>query len=70
MKAKPDARSRCGQFFPLVFSIYAKSLIVYFTGQGTTGVVYRARRKKDNLGVAVKTMRTNDPELVDIAAKE
>lgn len=39
-------------------------------GQGTTGVVYSARRKADGRQVALKTMRTTDEELVRIAHQE
>mmetsp|Transcript_162453 Transcript_162453/g.296546 ORF Transcript_162453/g.296546 Transcript_162453/m.296546 type:complete len:524 (+) Transcript_162453:176-1747(+) len=39
-------------------------------GQGTTGVVYAARRKADGRQVALKTMRTTDEELVRIAHQE
>lgn len=39
-------------------------------GQGTTGVVYAARRKEDGRQVALKTMRTMDEEMMRIAHQE
>mmetsp|Transcript_45025 Transcript_45025/g.128589 ORF Transcript_45025/g.128589 Transcript_45025/m.128589 type:complete len:357 (-) Transcript_45025:145-1215(-) len=39
-------------------------------GQGSTGVVRRARRRSDNQTVSLKIVRTSDPELADIACEE
>jgi len=39
-------------------------------GQGSTSVVQRACRKSDGKEVALKVMRTEDPEMVSIARKE
>lgn len=39
-------------------------------GQGSTGVVYRARHRDDKRLVALKTVRTDDEELIRIAERE
>jgi serine/threonine protein kinase len=39
-------------------------------GQGSTGVVYKARRRCDDCAVALKVMRMDDEEMLDIARKE
>lgn len=39
-------------------------------GQGTTGVVYRARHRDNDRQVALKTVRTGDEELIRIARRE
>eukprot|EP00747_Dinoflagellata_sp_TGD_P180821 gnl/TRDRNA2_/TRDRNA2_33911_c0_seq1.p1 gnl/TRDRNA2_/TRDRNA2_33911_c0~~gnl/TRDRNA2_/TRDRNA2_33911_c0_seq1.p1 ORF type:complete len:442 (+),score=91.50 gnl/TRDRNA2_/TRDRNA2_33911_c0_seq1:75-1400(+) len=44
--------------------------VLELLGSGTTGVVQRAKRKEDDMQVALKTLRTDDSEFIRIAEAE
>jgi len=54
----------------LAASAYSGYYVLQELGQGRTGVVYAAKRKEDGRDVAIKVMRMQDEELLDMARKE
>lgn len=51
-------------------SLGDKYNVIEVIGQGSTGIVYRAKQRETGRQVALKTLRTDDEEMISIAEKE